>query len=50
MSPGLTRSAPVRATYDPGRRPTAMAYEVSTTIEIAATVLVAAGIVLLNVS
>src|SRR5436305_14842113 len=37
VSPVLTRSAPVRATYDPGRRPTAMAYEVSTTIEIAAT-------------
>src|SRR2546429_9716417 len=37
VSPGLTRSAPVRATYDPGRRPTAMAYEVSTPIEIAAT-------------
>src|SRR6266536_989328 len=36
-SPGLTGSAPVRATYDPGRRPTAMAYEISTTIEIAAT-------------
>src|SRR6266702_7457915 len=36
-SPGLARSGPIAASYDPGRRPAAMAYEVSTTIEIAAT-------------
>src|SRR5437764_468634 len=36
-SPGLPRSALIRATYDPGRRPTAMAHEITTTTEIAAT-------------